>query len=372
MMVIGWAAFNLARQRLWIYRKYDFGEFQLADQTGVTGGPLYGAVTLPYRFPKDQTLRTSIECVALERTIRKLSDRNQNIRETVLWRDSSLLQTTLDSPDPRKSLIPIYFAIPHQCRPSNPDGNPSIHWYLKVGPNGKEGPKQYAQFEVPVFETPDSSADFEADPEVMLSYEVPLRLESVMQRAGCQVRQLAGGNEEINFSNFRIVPFCAALLLITILTAGAVVIAFWTRPIWSIAPGIIAGIISLPLLHMTLWRGKLELGPDQSLASAGLLGFRKRVSLLPQAVHEIFTDVEYAMGDQSSYCLRLRTTMPEVLGELEPTAQIEDSQDEPDIDDPVFEELIIARGLSSQKEAMMLADWLAEKINAKVVGLTKH
>lgn len=64
--------------------------------------------------------------------------------------------------------------------------------------------------------------------------------------------------------------------------------------------------------------------------------------------------------------------MPEVLGELEPTAQIEDSQDEPDIDDPVFEELIIARGLSSQKEAMMLADWLAEKINAKVVGLTKH
>jgi hypothetical protein len=337
MLVFAWAALNLIRQRTASLRSLDCAEFKLAGETGVIGGPLYGAVALRPRKSTGKAWRLSLECVEFERSISKRSVTVAPIRERVLWRDESVLQTTLNSSDPATVLIPVYFAIPFSCLPTQPEANPAVHWFLKVGPNGGETLTQYARFEVPVFVTNDSTPDFQADPEVMSQYEVPLTIETVLPNANGRVESRPNGTAWIHFSLLSLRAAIAAFVLAVLMWLIAIAVAVVSPPMWSAATCTAAGLIMIALFALIAWRSDIEIGRDEISVTTGVYGFRRRVQLAPEAINLICVEVEHALREQSHYRLRLQTH------EVGPG-------------------LVIARRIKSRREASVLADWLVSKL----------
>ena len=139
LLVLGWGAINLIRMRLWSHRRFDGSIFQLAGETGIIGGPLVGSILMPTKFPNDQPLRLSLECVRMRLIGIGSNNRKKQFKEDVLWRESKLLERTLESEQPGTTLVPVYFAIPFDCLPSSPDDVESVQWFLKIGPDGGEG-----------------------------------------------------------------------------------------------------------------------------------------------------------------------------------------------------------------------------------------
>ncbi len=367
LIVGGWAAFNLARTRLWSHRRFDGSVFQLAGQTGVIGGPIYGSIAMPIKLPEGKPVRLSLECITLESVDNDSANDHGRIEERVLWRDSQLLQHTLQSGEANLTLIPVYFAIPYDCKASQPNGNPAIQWYLKVGPEGGAGLAEYAAFEVPVFETSDSSPGFEADPEVMSQFEVPLELQAVLDRSGCVI-QRAIKETRLRFSLFRWVPVLQALMFSGFLVALATVLIIFSYDLWAILPGLLAAVVLLASADRFLWRSEIRANDLEIDAVAGLWGFRKRLAINRDVVTGVESGVEFAMKERSSYSVRLTALIPiedefdDTDERVDPTQEFSHEQTGDLEQEFRLEVLVVARGLSSEREAKLLSQWLAEQL----------
>lgn len=372
MLIGGWGAFNLARTRLWSLRRYDNAEFQLAGQTGVIGGLLYGSISLPKGYPEGKPWRLTVECLELEQVNTGSSKKSSRTNEHVLWRDTAKLSRTLPTSHPGTAIVPVCFAVPYDCRPSEPEGNPSIHWFLKIGPDGREGLGEYAAFEVPVFKTKDSSPNFQPDPQLMAKFEVPLRLENVIQRAGGTIVSSAG-ETLIRFSMFRPRQFLqAAVLFIILVTAAAVLVAGAYR-LPALLPGVFALIVAFASGNVLLWRSQVRANEREIDVVSGLRGFQKRLNVTRDVPLSIELDVEYAMKERSAYLVRL-------------TALIPDNDEPPGVDSRIPRDhgqelsgvtdedsgmefrpvhITLARHIASEREARMLSEWLSEKLLLK-------
>ncbi len=358
LIVLGWGAVNLIRMRLWSQRRLDYCEFQLAGQTGIIGGPLYGSIKMPAKKPSGTLLRLSLECVELKVIDNRNSQEDARIESKVVWRDTKLLKKTLRSDVPGSILVPVYFVIPFDCPSSQPDGSPSVHWHLKIGPDGGEGLAEYALFEVPVFKTPDSSPDFEANQEIMEEYEVPIELQTLLKRAGCNWYQ--DKNETfVEFSLYRPIHLFYGLAFLSALGLIAAVLFFFSLAVWSIVPGIVAVLVIFSLSEMFLWRSRVKVKGNELTASAGILGFRKRLDVTLDQIVGIDSAVEYVMSEQSAYMLQLTAHIPV---EVEEDPIDKGDHDEDDEDDYDIKQLVIVRRLSSEREAKMLGDWLTEQL----------
>ena len=380
LIIGGWGAFNLARTRLWSHRRFDGSEFQLAGQTGVIGGPLYGSITIPASARGDTPLRLSLECIALEHVQENSAREHSRIDENVLWRDTSLLQRTLQSGEPGATLVPVYFAIPDDCQSSRREGNPSIHWFLKIGPAGGEGLAEYAAFEVPVFRTPESSPDFKANPDVMAKFVVPLELQGVLEQSGCAV-ETSSDETLIRFSLFRQKHLLQGLTLVSILGSVAAALMIYAPTLWAILPAVAAGVIVLASGDRLLWRSEIRKRDQQIIAVAGLWGFQKRLRITRDIVASVEPDVEYAMKERTAYLVKLTAIIPmegeadgegvgpqERDGRKHDSAEVQAEESELDIQPEV---LVVARGLSSERAAELLSEWLAEQLGLTHSGLMK-
>lgn len=355
LIVLGWGAFNVLRTRLWSHWRYDGSVFELAGETGVIGGPLYGSIKMPGRFPDGTPLRLSIEGVQM-RAVRE-SDNDTRIDESVIWRDSVVLQKTLRPSDDRCTLVPVYFAIPYDASPSCPDGNPSVHWFLKVGPDGRESMGEYARFEVPVFMTHQSSKTFEADPQRMHQYRVPLNLQQTIARAGCSVSRMASGSE-FRFTTFRPLTFCGVIAVILVLGTLCAGLIYAQYPYWAIIPGVFAGVITLPAADMLLWKSRLRIDGNGVTALAGYSGFRSSIVSAAPASVSFKPLVLAAMRENSEYGVQLIVTLPD---EPDPDASESDEPEDPE-DCFTTQSMVIAKKLGSEAQAQQLADWLQQQL----------
>ncbi len=286
------------------------------------------------------------------------SSDDRKLEQEVLWRDSTLLQSTLSSPDPNRTLIPVYFNIPFDCQSSRKESDRSILWFLKVGPDGAEGLAQYAQFEVPVFKTDESSPNFEPDPDMMRPFEVPLKLQTVLDRSGCRVEVFDDGTKLIRFSNFRPAILFQGLSLVAVLAIAGSTMLFYVHPLWSVLPGLFAMLVVLAVGDMCLWASRIHVGAEEIKVVAGLLGFSKKLSVTRDAIDDIVAGVEFAMRERTAYGLRLRT----VVVEASDTEDNDDIDDDESGDDIEFMETLIARRIASQSEAELLRRWLADQL----------
>lgn len=369
LLILGWGALNLIRMRLWSHRRFDGSVFHLADETGIIGGPLYGSISMPAKIPNDRPLRLSLECVGIRLIESGRQVGGKRFEEVVLWRDSKLLERTLESDQPGTTLVPVYFAIPFECLSSRPDDKDSVQWFLKIGPDGGEGLAEYAMFEVPVFQTPQSSDDFQENPDVMAMFEVPTTLQAILDRAGCTV-QNSSSETVIRFSLFRRKWLFQALALTGVLVAITAALFFNLSSFYALLallPGVSAMIVILAALNILLWTSEIRSNDLEITAIAGLWGFRKRLSVTRDIVTYIDSDVEYAMSERSKYQVRLNALIPIEDDEYddEPGRAEDgehDSTGEEQEEEFLHEKLVISRELATKRESELVAEWLTTQL----------
>jgi hypothetical protein len=168
-------------------RAHKFGEpvFEMAGLPGVVGGQMAGVVRIPRRVTAPEGFRMRLLCVEWVQT----GDRNRV--DHVVWQDERLVKDLLF--EGNETAVPVLFAIPYRLpETSRADTQRDFEWRLEVWAN-LPGIDYDATFEVPVYKTAASRADFQLDEKLLAEYAPPPSNELVLRDGGIVCEPLAGG-----------------------------------------------------------------------------------------------------------------------------------------------------------------------------------
>jgi hypothetical protein len=147
LFLAGWAV--VVAFRWW---KYGRSVFEMASVPGLIGGQLAGVIRTSCKVRPVDGFRLTLICAT-----RPIGCEATNTSDRVVWRSEELIARDSLPHDPRRSAIPVLFAIPDDCRPT--DIEPSEYretiWRLEVSAKTR-GRDLTLSFEVPVFRTPAS------------------------------------------------------------------------------------------------------------------------------------------------------------------------------------------------------------------------
>jgi uncharacterized protein DUF3592 len=148
-----WAVVNIVRMR-----KFGTSLFKMDSVPGVIGGRLAGRICTSVNIAPEEGFELSLRCV---KQVVTGSGKNRSTREDLLWEDQQVIQRELLYRDLTRSEIPVLFAIPYEAKETSTDAivRDTIIWRLKVKA-AVSGLDYAATFEIPVFKTEESSADF--------------------------------------------------------------------------------------------------------------------------------------------------------------------------------------------------------------------
>jgi hypothetical protein len=295
-----WAALAVLR-----YRKYGVSTLRLSKIPGVIGGPLEGVVHVPVRVKPDGGFRVALKCIHRYTTG---SGKNRNTREDVLWEDERVMARELLEGGPAGSAIPVLFGIPRDCRPTEADeADDQIVWRLELKAK-TAGPDYASRFEVPVFVTRDSSADFRLDESPIERYAAKVEPAQVCRESGVQVRPLPGGMS-FYFPPARQKAPAAFMTFFFLIWTGAVAAMYRFH-----APRFMTFIFGLTDLAvfwgvLTLWldRRRVEIAPQGITLSGGILGLGRPRLLRRDEIADVVAVAGMRAGSQSYHNLELRT-----------------------------------------------------------------
>lgn len=169
--------------RLWFGAlRWGRSEFEMAAIPGVLGGRVAGVVHVPRRLQPADGFRVQLQCI---RKVEQGSGDDRRTVEDVLWGDERVIGRALGHGNGRETAIPVQFHAPYDKPASNDD---DIVWRLSVHAK-TAGPDYDAEFELPVFKTPDSSpnAPQDASDDALAAYEMPLSAKMVAERIGARL-----------------------------------------------------------------------------------------------------------------------------------------------------------------------------------------
>ena len=151
-----WALYTVLQRR-----KYGQSVLQMAAVPGVLGGELAGVVRTAAHIQPEAGFHVSLSCI--QQTTSGSGD-NRSTHAEILWQDEQVIVRQLGQSDADPSAIPVLFAIPYNCRPTD-DANSDNQtiWRLKVAA-AVPGIDYAAAFDVPVFKTPQSDPHFARTP----------------------------------------------------------------------------------------------------------------------------------------------------------------------------------------------------------------
>jgi hypothetical protein len=307
LIVIGLALFRLARQKRKKARTLDAAEFRPAEVPGLVGGPLAGVVAIPGSPSLGEgPFRVRLECT-------QKGDADSS-GPTVLWRDKTTIQRPLATADPTTIALPIYFAIPYDCRPVDPN-EPGRRWLLRVGPEQGYADDD-AEFDVPVFRTAASSPNYVPDPMLLAPYETSVDRDKAIAAAGGRIRLLDDGRQEWRFSLFRRSIFCGGLAMAAACwVAVAAVWQFQWHWGWAVVPALFGVLILLGLSEMLFWASRLLFGADAVEVTAGYWPLRTIGTLTAEEIAGVETAVEWTRESHDMYCVKLISREGEKFGE---------------------------------------------------------
>lgn len=206
--------------------KYGRSVFEMASVPGVIGGSLAGVVRTSVKIVPERGFCLRLSCI---RTVQS-GGRNSSPSRSIVWQDEQRIGREL-LPAAEQSAIPVLFTIPFDCAPCD-DRNWKnvVHWELEVSA-ATPGMDYKATFSVPVFKTPASRPDFEADRSLIAPYVAPQDPASDLREAGVR-RTTAPDGEAVRFI------FPRAQHAGTALALTFMMLLFWAVPygIWRFDP----------------------------------------------------------------------------------------------------------------------------------------
>lgn len=251
-------------------RRRKFGEsvFEMACTPGVVGGPLAGVVRIPADVRPDDGFRIALCC------LRRTKDSDDKVQESAVWNDEQQVTRTLDDGRPGETAVPVLLALPYDAKPSSPPSDETgIRWSLTVAAE-VPGVNFQAEFDVPVFKTADSRANFQLDPELAGDYLSQPDVASLLAADGIGLEPLGAGGVRLVFGALRNPGMAITLGLFT---------AGWTAVVWLLlhlgAPivfPIVFGLLDLVLIWITLnlwfYRSVVEASSQGLYVRGGWLG----------------------------------------------------------------------------------------------------
>ncbi len=275
------------------WKTFGTSVLELETLPGLIGGHLKGILQIPTPLLPEEGLLLKLTCI--NRTVSG-SGKNRSVNEKILWRERQLIPKDRIQARLRGSSIPFTFEIPYDTRETDRKNmDNAILWYLDAVAS-VPGVDYGAQFEVPLFRTPDSDPDFAPTREA----EAPEVSEEQSQaggREGITVRPGQRGGTEVYFAPARNVSVAAGLTVFTLIWSAA--IWFMMRHGAPIFFPIIFGLFDLLLLYavLQLWFGvsKVLIESGQVKVTSGFLWLGVSKSLPCSQVENI----EISIGTQS-------------------------------------------------------------------------
>ena len=162
------------------WRKYGRSVFEMASVPGVIGGQLAGVIRIPVKVEPEDAFRIALRCISCVMT----SGSERHISRSTIWQDEQAVARELLKRDERHSAIPVLFQIPYECSPTDDSGpDKVVFWNLEVTAKAP-GLDYFADFEVPVFKTPQSDPHFAIDRDLIAKYSAPVNPQRDLRDAG--------------------------------------------------------------------------------------------------------------------------------------------------------------------------------------------
>lgn len=262
LLLLGWAIRAAVR---WL--KYGESTFELAEVPGVIGGQLGGVIHTQINIDPEDGFHLTLACLHLVTTG---SGKNRSTTEKTLWQDEKVMARELMDQDTTRSAIPVLFAIPFDCLPTNPKSR--RFWRLTVEAR-VPGVDYKASFEVPVFRTEKSDPDFELDTSLTEGLEAVVEGTRGFAAEGIRVEPTAQGQRFVFPMGRNLGAALGMTVFALIWTAICVGLALSDAPL--LFP-IVFGLFDLLFLAIlaSLWfeSRRIEVAPDSITLSGGLFG----------------------------------------------------------------------------------------------------
>ena len=249
----------LVLRMIWQSRQWNRAELRISTLPGVIGGPFAGAVILQQTFPPGTIFDVNLKC---EMSVTTRHNNKSETKRVDLWSSTIHIQEPLKGGPAGTTALPVNFAIPFDAAPTGLRGNDTVRWALSVQKK-EEVSTGGASFEIPVFRTADSRADYEIDNTLIQKHLAVIDPASVLRRFGLQEQQLSPDCLRLYFREFDASIFWT--LVVMSIGGVGVLAAMWiwikdgnTRLFAMAFPGIFVLMFLYGIVHMLFWRCRIE------------------------------------------------------------------------------------------------------------------
>ncbi len=301
---IGLAVWAIISVRRWM--KFGESVFAMASVPGVIGGPLAGVIHTTVKLQPEHGFRQTLSCI---RKVTTGSGKNRSTREHVLWQTTRNIQREMADLDVTKSEIPVQFHIPFDAQEaSSTDDRCRVFWRLEVDADSP-GVDYHAVFEVPVFRTAESSADYRPDESAIASYVGEPSIADVYRQSGVRRLETIRGLR-IEFPLFRHFGATMGLTTFLVVWVGFIVLMLHLgAPIlFPLLFGFFALLFSYFAVEMWFWRSTLEVDSHGITLRAGLVGLAPTRQLMRNQIRSISIKSGMQSGRKLYHDLQITTT----------------------------------------------------------------
>jgi hypothetical protein len=343
--------FVLALLRMaWLNRRWGRSELEFLTLPGVIGGPFRGTVILSESLPEGTALRVTLNCMR-HRTIRMRPSGDTSSVTDTIWQAQKILVTALSMARSNGVAVPCSFAIPYSCEPtsldtigfsssrdSDPDEHVSIYWELSVGMKDPVDVRQVT-FEVPVFQTENSSPSYQEDTAIDAPFLEPVDVNALLESLPLRCEYSATG-KRLRFSMMRPRDFLFMLLFTLAVTVGVwAIFRYVSLPgalFAAFLPVVLAIACLKTLVEALTWKVDIEVTAKSTTFTAGYPWSRRRYEFSRGKLPSFECHQEFRRQSGSTYCVRL--------------VSAEGSR------------CVIAKRLDGKQNATALRDWLTKEL----------
>ncbi len=206
-----------------VIRWWKFGEsiLELKTRPGVIGGRF--EATLHTRLALGESDEFQVRLVCVNR-VTSGSGKNRSTSERIRWEERRTIGRPVIARGMRGASVPMGFTVPYDCEPSNqlnPDN--TIVWRLEVD-TAVAGVDYAARFDVPVFQTDESSPEVNGDEQLVpeLLVGVDSGGPKPFPDSQIRIRSFGVGGRELYFGACRNPGAAASLTGFTLLWLGTI------------------------------------------------------------------------------------------------------------------------------------------------------
>ncbi len=287
-------------------RRFGKTVFELDTLPGVIGGELAGRVRFDRALPPGATLEVRLVCVHSERTG---SGDSSSTTEHVLYEEK---RETLAHSIARGAFgpeLPLCFQVPYAL-PASRDADPrdAIHWRIELAAE-VPGVDFATRFDVPLFETADSSPEIGEARTQVRELDEALAGAGPLRQSKVAVRPLAGGGVRLHFGPARNPGIAFALTAFALVWGGGLMIMTELDDVPRLVI-ILFALAEIGVVHgaINLWLSStvVEATPAEVRVEWGAPGLTRTRAVPAEEIDGLEVDVGMQSGNRTDYRILAR------------------------------------------------------------------